>query len=81
MHYDYYELQVLHVAEEGFFCDNDGNFLSFIPSPFTAKGMYHFTTVSSILYQIKVTFRFFLLFRNILSELLKLQVCRKSALL
>ena len=45
--------------KKGFFCDNDGNFLSFIPSPFTAKGMYHFTTVSSILYQIKVTFRFF----------------------
>ena len=45
MHYDYYELQVLYVAEEGFFCDNDGNFLPFIPSSFTAKGIYYFTAV------------------------------------
>lgn len=39
MHYDYYELRVLYVAEEGFFCDNDGKSLSFILSPFTAKGI------------------------------------------
>lgn len=79
MHYDYYELRVLYVAEEGFFCDNDGKSLSFILSPFTAKGMYYFTAVSSVLYPIKITFFFFffLLFRNILLELLKLQVCRK----